>query len=424
MNQVTLVKGARQLLTLRGPNGPRRGTGVRDLGLIQDGAVLVVDGLIKEVGSSRRLENLAIARQAEEIDATGRVVMPGFVDSHTHLVSGPPRLLDYEMRIAGATREDITRAGGGILALSRAIGELSAHTLAAQALHSIEEAVRHGTTTLETKSGFGLTEAYEMKILRVHAELQKQPVTVVSTFLSDRIPPGYLADPDAYLDWLCSHLLPLIKRRNLAEFVDVRCELGGFTLPQTRRYFQVARHLGFGLKMHAGNGANAGAVRLSVEQGAASVDHVTDVSGEEAVLLSQSNTVATLLPGAVFYLGRQRYAPARMLIDSGAAVALATNYNPETSPSQNMQMTIALACREMQMTPAEALTAATINGAHALRRASTIGSLEKGKCADLLMLSVPDYREIPYHFGVNLVDLVMKNGATLLQRSEVKWSAR
>jgi imidazolonepropionase len=176
--------------------------------------------------------------------------------------------------------------------------------------------------------------------------------------------------------------------------------------------------------MHAGGGSNAGAVRLSVELGAASVDHVTDVSEEDAVLLAQSNTVATLLPGSIFYLGRQHYAPARMLLDSGAAVALATNYNPETSPSQNMQMTIALACREMHMTPAEALTAATINGAHALRRASSIGSLEIGKRADLLMLSVPDYREIPYHFGVNLVDLVMKNGATLLQRSEVKWSAR
>jgi imidazolonepropionase len=424
MNQVTLVKGARQLLTLRGPGGPRRGTAVRNLGLIQDGAVLIVDGVIHEVGSSRRLENLTLARHAEEIDATGRVVMPGFVDSHTHLVSGPPRLLDYEMRMAGASREDITRAGGGILALSRAIGELSANTLAIQALRSIEEAVRHGTTTVETKSGFGLTEAYEMKILRVHAELQKQPVTVVSTFLSDRITPGHQSEPEPYLDWLCSHLLPLVKRRNLAEFVDVRCESGGFTIPQARRYLHVARQLGFGLKMHAGKGSNAGAVRLSVEQGAASVDHVTDVSEEDAVLLAQSNTVATLLPGSIFYLGRQHYAPARMLIDSGAAVALATNYNPETSPSQNMQMTIALACREMQMTPAEALTAATINGAHALRRASSIGSLEIGKRADLLMLSVPDYREIPYHFGVNLVDLVMKNGAILLQRSEVKWSAR
>jgi imidazolonepropionase len=424
MSQVTLVKGARQLLTLRGPSGPRRGDDVRNLGLIQDGAVLIVDGLIQEVGPSRRLENLALARHAEEIDATGRVVMPGFVDSHTHLVSGPPRMLDYEMRMAGASREDIALAGGGILALSRAIGELSAHTLAAQALLSIEEAVRHGTTTIETKSGFGLTEAYEIKILRVHAELQKQPVTVVSTFLSDRIPLGDETEPDRHVEWLCSHLLPLVKRRNLAEFVDTRCEAGAFTVAQARRYFNVARRLGFGLKMHAGRQSNAGAIRLAVELEAASVDHVTDVSEEEAMLLAQSNTVATLLPGAVFYLGRQDYAPARMLLDSGAAVALATNYNPETSPSQNMQMAIALACREMKMTPAEALTAATINGAHALLRSSSIGSLEKGKSADLLTLSVPDYREIPYHFGVNLVDLVMKNGVTLLQRSEVKWPAR
>ncbi len=418
-----MVKGARQLLTLRGTSGPRRGADASHLGLIHDGAVLVVDGLIQEVGPSRRLENLARARKVEEIDATGRVVMPGFVDSHTHLVSGPPRMLDYEMRMAGASREDIALAGGGILALSRAIGELSAHALEEQALRAIQEAVRHGTTTIETKSGFGLTEAYEMKILRVHVELQKQPVTIVSTFLSDRIPLTDHAGADEYLDWLCSHLLPLVKRRKLAEFVDARCEEGAYTAPQARVYFKCARQLGFGLKMHAGRGSHAGAIRLAVELGAASVDHLIGVSEEEAMLLAHSNTVATLLPGAVFYLGRQDYAPARMLIDSGAPVALATNYNPETSPSQNMQMTIALACGKMKMTPAEALTAATINGAHALRRASTIGSLEIGKCADLLVLSVPDYREIPYHFGVNLVDMVMKNGATLLQRSEVKWSA-
>src|SRR5258708_21167496 len=252
---------------------------------------------------------------------------------------------------------------------------------------------------------------------------KKQPVTIVSTFLSDRIPFTDHAGPDEYLHWLCLHLLPLVKRRKLAEFFDARCEEGAYTVPQARRYFKCARQLGFGLKMHAGKGSHAGAIRLGVEIAAASVDHVIGVSEEEAMLLAQSNTVATLLPGAVFYLERHDYAPARRLIDSGAAVALATNYNPETSPSQNMQMTITLACREMKMTPAEALTAATINGAHALQRASSIGSLEIGKSADLLMLSVPDYREIPYHFGVNLVDLVTKNVATLLQRSEVKWSA-
>ncbi len=423
MPKVTLVRGARQLLTLRGPSGPRRGADLRNLGLIQDGAVLIVDGLIEEVGPSRRVENLALAREATEIDASGRVVMPGFVDSHTHLVAGPARVSDYEMRMAGATHQQIAEAGGGTVAVAKAIQDLSPRTLEIQARHALEEAVRHGTTTLEAKSGFGLTEANEFKILRVHLALRNQPLDIVSTFLNAHVSPEYRGSQDMYVDWVCSHVLPLVKRRKLADFVDIRCQEGAFTVNQARGYLSVAQQLGFGLKMHTGQHPVPGAIRMAIEVGATSVDHVVDISMEDASLLAQSQTIATLLPGAVFHLGTQRYAPARMLIDSGAAVALATNYNPETSPSQNMQMTIALACGKMSMTAAEALTAATVNGAYAVRQAHRIGSLEKGKSADLLILGVPDYREIPYHFGVNLVDLVMKGGAVLLERSEVKWPA-
>jgi len=389
MPKITLLRGARQLLTLHGPSGPRRGADLRNLGLIQDGAVLIVDGLIKEVGSSRRVENLALARQADEIDATRRVVMPGFVDSHMHIVGEP--------------------------------SGVSPRALEKQTLRTVEEAVRHGTTTLEAKSGFGLTEAGEIKILRVHQAFQKQPVSLVSTFLSTPSAAEYKERPDQYLEWVCSHMLPLVKRRKLAEFADIRCEEGAFPREHARRYLTVARDLGFGLKMHTGQRSNAGVIRLAVEMGADSVDHAVDASQEDAMLLAQSNTIATLLPGKNFYLGAEPYAPARMLINSGVAVALATNYNSETSPSQNMQMMLTLACRRMNMTPAEAVTAATLNAAHALRRASSIGSLETGKSADLIILGVPDYREIPYHFGINLVDLVMKNGSVLVERAEVKW---
>jgi imidazolonepropionase len=295
MSKVTLVRGARQLLTLHGPSGPRRGADLRNLGLIQDGAVLIVDGLIREVGSSRRVENLALARQADEIDATRRVVMPGFVDSHMHIVGEP--------------------------------GGISPRALEKQTLRTVEEAVRHGTTTLESKSGFGLSEAGEIKILRVHQVLQKRPVSLVSTFLSTPSATEYQEGPDEYLDWVRSHMLPLVKRRKLAEFADIRCEEGAFKQDHARRYLIAARDLGFGLKMHTGQRSNAGVIRLAAEMGAESVDHAVDASQEDAMLLAQSNTIATLLPGENFYLGAEPYAPARMLINSGVVVALATNYN-------------------------------------------------------------------------------------------------
>ena len=280
-------------------------------------------------------------------------------------------------------------------------------------LRAVGDAVRHGTTTLEAKS-------CDTKVLKI---LRKHPISVICTYLCTKTSTEYQGQPDQYLERVCSHVLPLIKRRTLADFADIRCENGAFLQEHARRYLTAARELGFGLKMHTGRRSSTGVIRLAVELGASSVDHAVDVSEEDAVLLAQSTTVATLLPGGTFYLGAEPYAPARMLIDRGVAVALATNYNPEASPSQNMQMMLTLACRRMNMTPAESITAATLNAAYALRRASSIGSLEAGKSGDLIILGVPDYREIPYHFGINLVDLVMKNGAVLAERPEVKWPA-
>ncbi len=429
MPKVILVRGARQLLTLRGPSGPRRGADLRSLGIIQDGALLVSDGLIREVGPSRRIENLALARRAEEIDASGCVVMPGFVDCHTHLAAGPARLMDYEQRLAGAGGQPVQPEGRAI-ALARTIQELSFRAVERSALRGLEDAVRHGTTALETRSGLGLSEAGEMKTLRVQSALQKgcAPVPVVSTILCARAAPGFEGREDEYLGWTRSHLLPLVKRRKLAEYAAIRCgEDGcgedGFSAEQALGYLEAARQLKFRLRVEARRGSDSAAIHLATEMGASSVDNVTYAGEQDLARLAQSACIATLLPGAEFHLGTRCYVPARRLIDQGVAVAIASGYHPVTCPSLNMQMIAALACAGMNMTPAEAIAAGTINAAHALGLAARIGSLESGKSADLLVLSVSDYREIPYRFGVNLVDLVMVRGEILVRRSEVRWPA-
>src|SRR6202167_2432527 len=400
----TLVRNARQLLTLRGDSGPRRGAALRDLGMVPNGAVLIKDGIVVGAGPARRIEKLPAARRAREIDAAGRVVMPGFVDSHTHLVFGRPRLVDYEMRLAGASYAEIAAAGGGILSSVAAVRGMSAAQLEAQARDSLAAMARHGATTVEAKSGYALDEAGELKTLRVLAKLN-----VVPTYLGAHIPPPeYRGKADAYIDWMAAEMLPQIRRRKLARFVDIYCDDSAFTLDQSRRYLDCARRLGFGLKIHAEQFARTGAARLAVELDAASADHLEQAGEEDIRALAQSNTIATLLPGSVFHLGLSTYAPARALIEAGAAVALATDFNPGTSPTYSMQMVLSLACTEMRMSPAEAISAATINGAHALRVADRAGSLEPGKCADLLILNVNDYRELPYYFGTNNVYMTIQ----------------
>ncbi len=415
-----LVHGARQLLTLRGPTGPRRGAIMRELGLIQDGAILIEDGIITSVGPTRRIENLTAARNATEVDASGCVVAPGFVDSHTHLVCGPPRLLDYEMRIAGASYEQIARSGGGILTSVRAIRDAPIRRLVLQAQQTLDGLIRHGTTTIEAKSGYGLDETGERKILRAMQALNGKPIDIVPTYLGAHVvPPEYSGRSADYIEWVCTYLMPKIRRRKLAQFVDVYCDELAFSVEHSRRYLEAARQLGFSLKIHAQQFSRTGSVRLAVELGAISADHLERADEEDVRLLAASHTIATLLPGSVFHLGREHYPPARALIEAGAAVALATDYNPGTSPTYNMAMVLSLACTEMRMTAAEAFTAATINGAHAIGRADRIGSLEAGKNADLVMFKVPDYREIPYHFGVCLTALTMKRGVVLYRQAEV-----
>ncbi len=411
---ITLVRGARQLLTLRGDAGSRRGLALGALGIIEDGAVLIENGRIVEVGTAQQVERLEAAAQAEIMDAAGRVVMPGFVDSHTHLIFGRPRLMDYEMRLAGAQYAEIAAAGGGILSSVQAVRCMPAAQLEEQGRAFLSAMARHGTTTVEAKSGYALDEAGEIKTLAAISALNVRPLDLVPTYLGAHVPaPEYRGKPDEYIDWVTTAMLPKVRSQNLAEFVDVYCDSGAFSLEQSRRYLSEASRLGFGLKIHAEQFLRSGATQMAVELGATSVDHLEQAGESEIRALAGSGTIATLLPGSVFHLGLHHYAPARALIDGGAAVALATDFNPGTSPTFSMQMVLSLACTQMRMSPAEAITAATINGAHALRRADRIGSLEPGKQADLIVLDVSDYRELPYYFGANHVHLTMKRGVLL-----------
>lgn len=403
---ILLIRGARQLLTLRG--GPRRGAALGDLGIIHGGAVLVRDGVIVAAGPAARVERLPEARDAREIDATGRIVMPGFVDSHTHLVYGAPRLMDYEMRLGGASYQEIAAAGGGILASVRAVREAAPKRLEEQARGARLAMARHGTTTAEAKSGYGLDEQAELKMLHVMRHLEG----VVPTYLGAHVAPPEMA-ADEYIAWVCAEMLPLVARRRLARFVDVYCDAGAFTPAQARCYLERAAALGFQLKIHAEQFEHTGAAQLACELNAASADHLEQADAADIAALARSETVATLLPGCAFHLGLARYAPARELIEAGALVALATDFNPGTSPTFNMQMALSLACTEMRMSPAEAIAAATINGAEALRIADRTGSLEPGKSADVILLALSDYREIPYYFGTNNVVTVIQRGVPL-----------
>jgi imidazolonepropionase len=420
MSAPLLIRNIGQLLTLRGPAGPRRGVDLRELGIVQNGAVLTRDGKIVNAGSASEIESLDEARRAREIDAQGGVVMPGFVDSHTHLIFGPPRLMDFEMRLAGSDYHAIAEAGGGIRASMRAVRLLSVDQLAAQARRHLAEFARCGTTTLEAKSGYALDEANERKTLELLRALDGKPLGVVPTYLGAHVtPPEFAARSDAYIDWMARRMLPMLREQRLAHFVDVYCDRGAFTLEQARRYLEAARALGFGLRIHAEQFASTGAARLACELGAASADHLEQATAEDAAVLGRSSTLATLLPGSVFHLALERYAPARMLIEAGAAVALATDFNPGTSPTVSMPMVIGLACRMMSMTPAEVIVASTVNGACALGLLDRIGTLEPGKDADLIVLDAEDYRELPYWFGMNPIAVTIKRGRIVYERGFV-----
>jgi imidazolonepropionase len=416
-----LIHSATQLLTLKG--GPQRGRTLGTLGIIENGAVLVRDEKIVAVGTTGELRTAYPGEPS--LDASGCVVMPGFVDPHTHLIWGGDRAREFEMRLEGAKYLDILAAGGGIISTVRATRTASIETLVAQTRPRLLRMFATGTTTAEAKTGYGLQTATELRLLKALLALADEgPLDLAITFLgAHAIAPEYTLagagkdDPQGYTDLVSETMLPILCQwwethapRRPYPFVDVFCETGAFTLEQSRQILTKARSLGFPVKIHADEFDNLGGASLAVELGAASADHLVKASDADIAALGKSDTVAVSLPCTPFGLAESQYTPAGKILDADGILAIATDCNPGTAWNESMQFAIALACRYMKLTPAQAIAASTINSAHAIRRANEIGSLEEGKQADLLVLSVPDYRHLGYRFGTNLVKQVIKRG--------------
>lgn len=408
---MTLAVGnAAQLVCVaRSARGARRGADMRQLEVIEDGAVLVRAGKIDWIGPSAELPPLPPGTLF--IDAAGKIVLPGLIDSHTHLVFAGTRAAEFEQRLQGLSYQEIAARGGGIQATVAHVRQARKSALKEDARRRLQRLLAFGVTTVEVKSGYGLTLADELKCLEVIAELNAEgPWELVPTFLgAHAVPAEFHNDRGGYLKILIDEMLPEIARRGLAEFCDVFCETGVFSVTESEAILTQARRLGLGVKVHADELSPLGGAELAARLGAVSADHLLCISAAGVEALARSQTVATLLPGTAFFLGLA-YAPARRLIEHGLAVALASDCNPGTCPSENLPLVGALACTQMKLLPAEAVTALTLNAAAALGRADRLGSLTVGKQADLVLFDVPDYRHLFYQFGDNHVWKVIKRG--------------
>jgi len=417
-NADILIVNARELLTLADPEaGPRTGKRMRELGIIRDGAVAIREGRIVGVGTTREVQRLF--RAGYVINAQGKTVLPGFVDPHTHLVFAGSREDEFQMRVEGASDMEISDSGSGILTTVKETRRARVEALVELGLERLDAMLTHGTTTAEAKSGHGLTTIDELKILEATKRLnQLHSVNVVSTLMgANVVPPEFSGNPDAYVDLVVGEMIPKVVSKGLAEFCDVSCERGVFSLAQAKRVLVKGKAVGLKPKVHADQTGRLGGAEVAADVGAVSAEHLVFSSVQGIKAMAAKGVVAVLLPAVAFSMMTDKYADARLMIDGGVPVALGTGFD-SSCWVENQQLVIAMACHFMRMTPAEAITAATINAAYAVNRASEVGSLEIDKRADVLVLGVPNHKFLGYRFGVNLVDKVIKNGRLVVDREK------
>jgi len=391
----------------------KSGRDMQNLGIIENAALFIEGDTISWYGSMNDL-SMSTIKEADIVDCRDKVVMPGFVDSHTHLLFSGSRENEFAMRSLGATYQEIAEKGGGILSTVREVRKTSKKDLKKNARHYLMKILRQGTTTVEIKSGYGLNKDDEIKMLEAINELNKEEVIhIVPTFLgAHAVPPEYKTNKEEYISEIINTIIPYVGRKKLASFCDAFCEKGYFSVDECRNILTAGIKNGMQAKLHGDELSPSGGAELAAEVGAVSVDHLEHISDIGIRALAKTGVIATLLPGVSFFLNH-KYAPARDLIDSGATVAIATDFNPGSCMSYNMPMMMTIACTQMKMSPEEVIVASTINGAAALGLSHEVGSIEKGKKADLIILDIPNYKFLPYHFGENFVEKVILNGVVL-----------
>jgi len=418
-----LIKNAAQVVTSHGASAkPLVGEALGRIEVIEDGAVAVSGDQIIAVGPTAEIiKQIETDRQTKVIDAAGKVVLPGLVDPHTHVVFGGSREHELSLKLQGVPYLEILARGGGILSSVEATRAASEDQLVERGIKYCRQMLAQGTTTAEAKSGYGLSTEAELKTLSaVRRVAAAQPVDLVPTFLgAHAVPKEFKGEPDRYLDLVVEEMLPQVVEQKLARYCDVFCEEGVFSIEQSRRLLMAARVAGLELKLHADEIVPLGGAELAAELGAISADHLLVISDRGIEKMAAAGVIAVLLPGTTFYLREEHYAPARKMIEAGVPLALATDFNPGSSPNNNLQMVINVACLYLRMTPAEVINAITINAAHALGQAATIGSLEENKTADLVIFDAPNYDYLAYRYGTNLVETVIKNGTVVVEGGSV-----